>query len=152
MTMKRRWSWALAVMAGVMALAFPADAKPSMPRDEVSPRLTRKGTFGKIAVFSGRKSLPSDAEVSVERRHVDDVKRKIHQGWSKRKRSGKNAASPKDSPARGSDTPVASDDGSSRGSDTPVASREGTRSTEAARVPLPRGPGLGGGAGRGVDG
>ncbi len=88
MTMKRRWSWALAVMAGVMALAFPADAKPSMPRDEVSPRLTRKGVGGRIDVRAGRKHFPKDAEVSIERARPDDVKRKIHQGWSKRKGFG----------------------------------------------------------------
>ena len=51
MKMKRRWSWALAVMAGVLAFVLPADAKPSMPRDGASPRLTRKGAFGKCFIF-----------------------------------------------------------------------------------------------------
>ena len=108
MKMKWRWSWALAVMAGVLAFALPADAKPSMPRDGMSSRLTRKGVGGRIDVRAGRKHFPKDAEVSIERARPDDVKRKLHQGWSKRKRSGKSAASPKNSPARGSDTPVAS--------------------------------------------
>ena len=98
--MKRRWAWALAVMAVVMALALPADAKSSIPRDEVSQRLTRKGAAGRIDVRAGRKHFPKDAEVSIERAYPDDAKRRIHQGWSKRKRSGKSAASPKDSPAR----------------------------------------------------
>ena len=94
MKMKWRWSWALAVMAGVLAFALPADAKPSMPRDGMSSRLTRKGVGGRIDVRAGRKHFPKDAEVSIERARPDDVKRKIHQGWSKRKRSGKSAASP----------------------------------------------------------
>ncbi len=92
--MKRRWAWALAVMAEVMALALPATAKPSMSRDEVSQRLTRKGAAGRIDVRAGRKHFPKDAEVSIERARPDDAKRRIHQGWSKRKGNGKNAASP----------------------------------------------------------
>ena len=78
------WGLALAVMAGGLAFAFPADARPSMPRDGVSHRLMRKGAFGHIAVHPGKKFLPADAEVSVERTRPDDVKHKIHKGWKKR--------------------------------------------------------------------
>ena len=67
--MKRRWAWALAVMAVVMALALPADARSSIPRDEVSQRLARKGATGHIDVRAGRKHFPKDAEVSLTRTH-----------------------------------------------------------------------------------
>ena len=90
--MKRRWSWALAVMAGVMALAFPADAKPSMPRDEVSPRLMRKGAAGRIDVRAGRKHFPEGAEVSLTRTHAQDAQRKIKDGLMKRRGSDKRQA------------------------------------------------------------
>jgi len=107
-TMMKKVKLALAVMAGVLAFALSADAKPSAPRDEASPRLTRKGAAGHIDVRAGRKHFPKDAEVSIERARPDDVKRKIQQGWSRRKGSGKSAASPKNRLARGSGTLAAS--------------------------------------------
>ena len=96
MKMKRRWSWALAVMAVVMAFVLPADAKPSMPRDEMSSRLTRKGAAGRIDVRASRKHFPEGAEVSIERARPDDVKRKIHQGWSKRNGRARAPRAPQD--------------------------------------------------------
>ena len=103
------WLLALAVLVGVSADARPA-AQEGSPRShgEMSSRLSRRGSFGRINIQGGKKHFPDGAEVSIERKRPDDVKRKIHQGWSKRKRSGKSDASPKDSPAWGSDTPVAS--------------------------------------------
>ena len=87
-TMTKKVKLALAVMAGVLAFALSADAKPSAPRDEASPRLTRKGTAGHIDIRAGRKHFPKDAEVSIERARPDDVKRKIHEGWGRRHRKG----------------------------------------------------------------
>lgn len=89
------WLLALAVLVGVSADARPA-AQEGSPRShgEMSSRLSRHGSFGRINIQGGKKHFPEGAEVSVERKRPDDVKRKIHQGWSKRKRSGKNAASP----------------------------------------------------------
>ena len=89
------WLLALAVLVGVSADARPA-AQEGSPRShgEMSSRLSRHGSFGRIHVQGGRKHFPEGAEVSIERKRPDDVKRKIHQGWSKRKRSGKSAASP----------------------------------------------------------
>ena len=89
------WLLALAVLVGVSAVARPA-AQEGSPRShgEMSSRLSRRGSFGRIHVQGGRKHFPEGAEVSIERKRPDDVKRKIHQGWSKRKRSGKSAASP----------------------------------------------------------
>ena len=92
--MKRRWAWALAVMAVAMALALPADAKSSIPRDEVSQRLTRKGAAGRIDVRAGRKHFPECAEVSLTRTHAQDAQRKIKDGLMKRRGSGKSVASP----------------------------------------------------------
>ena len=104
--MKRRWAWALAVMAVVMALALPADAKSSIPRDEVSQRLTRKGAAGRIDVRAGKKQFPADAEVSLTRTHAQNAQRKIKDGLMKRRGSDKSVASPKGS--RGSGTHAAS--------------------------------------------
>ena len=87
-TMTKKVKLALAVMAGVLAFALSADAKPSAPRDEASPRLTRKGAAGHIDIRAGRKHFPKDAEVSIERARPDDVKRKIHEGWGRRHRKG----------------------------------------------------------------
>ena len=89
-TMKR-WGWALAVMAGVLALSFPVDAKPSMSHDGASHRLTRRGAAGHIAVRSGRKNFPENAEVSIERARPDDVKHKIRKGWKKRHHGGRGS-------------------------------------------------------------
>lgn len=87
-TMTKKVKLALAVMAGILAFALSADAKPSAPRDEASPRLTRKGAAGHIDIRAGRKHFPKDAEVSIERARPDDVKRKIHEGWGRRHRKG----------------------------------------------------------------
>ncbi|MBO7687661.1 MAG: hypothetical protein J6V72_14820, partial [Kiritimatiellae bacterium] len=89
------WLLALAVLVGVSADARPA-APEGSPRShgEMSSRLSRRGSFGRIDIQGGRKHFPEGAEVTIERKRPDDVKRKIHQGWSKRKRSGKSAASP----------------------------------------------------------
>lgn len=89
------WLLALAVLVGVSADARPA-AQEGSPRShgEMSSRLSRRGSFGRINIQGGKKHFPEGAEVSIERKRPDDVKRKIHQGWSKRKRSGKSAASP----------------------------------------------------------
>lgn len=89
------WLLALAVLVGVSADARPA-AQEGSPRShgEMSSRLSRHGSFGRINIQGGKKHFPEGAEVSIERKRPEDVKRKIHQGWSKRKRSGKNAASP----------------------------------------------------------
>ena len=107
-TMTRRFGLVLAVMAGVLAFAFPADARPSTPRDGVSYRFTRKGAAGHIAVRAGKKQFPADAEVSIERARPDDAKRKIHKGWSTRRECGKGAASPKRACRLGSGTSAAS--------------------------------------------
>ena len=85
-TMIRKWSLALAVMAGVLAFALPADAKPSMPHDGMSSRLTRKGGAGHIDVRAGRKHFPKDAEVSLTRTHAENAKRKIKDGLKKHRR------------------------------------------------------------------
>lgn len=53
-TMTKKVKLALAVMAGILAFALSADAKPSAPRDEASPRLTRKGAAGHIDIRAGR--------------------------------------------------------------------------------------------------
>ena len=122
--MLKAWLLALAVLVGVQAESRSVDLAGGAPScGGARPHLSRRGTFGRIHVQGGRKHIPDDAEVCIERKHPDDVKDKIRHGWSKRKGSGKSAASPKDIPARGSDTPVASSkDSPARGSDTPVAS------------------------------
>ena len=84
--MIRKWSLVLAVMAGVLAFALPADAKPSMPHDGMSSRLTRKGGAGHIDVRAGRKHFPKDAEVSLTRTHAENAKRKIKDGLKKHRR------------------------------------------------------------------
>ena len=96
-TMMKRWGWALAVLASVVVLSYTADAKPSMSHDGASHRLTRRGAAGHIAVRSGRKHFPENAEVSIERARPDDVKHRIHEGWGRRHRkgAGAGAASPR---------------------------------------------------------
>ena len=107
--MLKAWLLALAVLVGVQAESRSVDLAGGAPScGGARPHLSRRGTFGRIHVQGGRKHIPDDAEVCIERKHPDDVKDKIRHGWSKRKGSGKSAASPKDIPARGSDTPVAS--------------------------------------------
>ena len=107
-TMTRKWGLALAVMAGVLALVLPVDAKPSAPRDGMSPRLTRKGAAGHIDIRAGRKQFPKDAEVSITRTHAENAKRKIKDGLQKKWGSDKGAASSKGRRLRGGGTRAAS--------------------------------------------
>ena len=107
-TMTRKWGLALAVMAGVLALVLPVDAKPSAPRDGMSPRLTRKGAAGHIDIRAGRKQFPKDAEVSITRTHAENAKRKIKDGLKKQWGSDKGASSSKGRRLRGGGTRAAS--------------------------------------------
>ena len=87
------WLLALAVLVGVSAGARPvAQGGAPQSHGEMSSRLSRRGSFGRINIQGGKKHFPEGAEVSVERKRPDDVKRRIHQGWSKRQGSGKPAA------------------------------------------------------------
>ncbi|MBO7686876.1 MAG: hypothetical protein J6V72_10865, partial [Kiritimatiellae bacterium] len=97
---------ALAVLVGVLADARPVTPGGS-PRShgEMSSRLSRHGSFGRINIQGGKKHFPEGAEVSIERKRPDDVKHKIHQGWSKRKGSdpkrgpaGRSGVSPLQTP------------------------------------------------------
>ena len=103
------WLLALAVLVGVSADARHA-AQGGSPQShgEMSSRLSRRGSFGRINIQGGKKRFPEGAEVSIERKRPDDVKHRIAAGWSKHEGSCKSAASPKNFPTRGSDTPVAS--------------------------------------------
>ena len=79
------WLLAWTVLVGVLADARPA-VQGGSPQSlgEMSSRLSRRGSFGRINVQGGRKHIPDGAEVSIERKRPDDVKRKIQQGWSRR--------------------------------------------------------------------
>ena len=79
------WLLALAVLVGVSADARPA-AQEGSPRShgEMSSRLSRRGSFGRINIQGGKKHFPEGAEVSIERKRPDDVKAKIHKGWKNR--------------------------------------------------------------------
>ena len=93
--MLKAWLLALAVLVGVQAESRPVGPTGAAPsQGGVCRHLSRKGAFGRINIQGGKKQFPEGAEVSIERKRPDDVKRKIHQGWPKRKGSGKNAASP----------------------------------------------------------
>ena len=85
MKAKKRWGWALALMASVLALSYSADAKPSMSHDGVSPRLTRRSAAGNIAVRAGRKQFPATAEVSLARTRANSAKRRIKDGLKHRR-------------------------------------------------------------------
>ncbi len=88
--MLKAWMLALAVLVGVQAESRPvgpAGAAPS--HGGVCRHLSRKGAFGRIAMQAGNDhAFPEGAEISMSRTRSDDVKRKIHQGWSKRKGFG----------------------------------------------------------------
>ena len=88
--MMKKWGRVLALMVSVLALAYSADAKPSMSHDGASHRLTRKGVFGRIAVQAGKgRQFPEGAEVSLSRTRANNVKARIKDGLKKRHHSGK---------------------------------------------------------------
>ena len=79
------WLLALAVLVGVQAEARPA-AQGGSPQShgEMSSRLSRRSSFGRINIQGGKKHFPEGAEVSIERKRPDDVKAKIHKGRKNR--------------------------------------------------------------------
>ena len=88
--MLKAWALALAVLVGVQAESRPVGPTGAAPSQAgVCRHLSRRGAFGRIAMQAGNDhAFPEGAEISMSRTRSDDVKRKIHQGWAKRKGFG----------------------------------------------------------------
>ena len=85
MKMINRWGLILALVAGMLASAVPADAQAATPRENSSCKMSHRGAFGKIAVRAGRKRFPANAEVSLSRTRAGDKARRIKSGLKKRR-------------------------------------------------------------------
>ena len=77
---------AICAMAVVLLVGMAAAA--SGGRGGAPDRVSRRSASGHIAVRSEGRRLPGNAEVSFARTHADDAKRKIREGWEKRRRGG----------------------------------------------------------------
>ena len=85
MKMINIWGLILALAAGILASAVPADAQAATPREDSSYRMSRKGATGKIAVRAGRKRFPANAEVSLSRTRAKTIMGRIKSGLKKRR-------------------------------------------------------------------
>ena len=81
----KKWVVVLALLAGMMVSAVPADARVDVPREGSSQRMSRRGAAGHIAVRAGRKHFPANAEVSLSRTRANDKARRIADGLKNRR-------------------------------------------------------------------